>query len=81
MLRSVCDLLRLATVEETVGRLSDLASVLIHAAYEIVDKDLRLSTDADASTRGWHMGGNGICRDRHGASVGAHELNYSSTSI
>ena len=26
---------------ETVGSLSDLASVLIHAAYEIVDKDLK----------------------------------------
>lgn len=42
MLRiGVRDLLRLATVEETVGSLSDLASVLIHAAYEIVDKDLK----------------------------------------
>ena len=42
MLRiGVRDLLRLATVPETTGSLSDLASLLIHAAYEIVDADLK----------------------------------------
>ena len=42
MLRiGVRDLLRLATVPETTGSLSDLACLLIHAAYEIVDADLK----------------------------------------
>src|SRR6185436_17923531 len=42
MLRiGVRDLLRLADVVETTGSLSDLASVLIDAAYRIVDHDLR----------------------------------------
>jgi glutamate-ammonia-ligase adenylyltransferase len=36
----VRDLLRLATVRETTGSLSDLACLLIHAAYEIVKADL-----------------------------------------
>jgi glutamate-ammonia-ligase adenylyltransferase len=37
----VRDLFRLATVEETTASLSHLASVLIQAAYEIIDRDLR----------------------------------------
>jgi glutamate-ammonia-ligase adenylyltransferase len=37
----VRDLLRLATVPETTDSLSDLACLLIHAAYEIVDADLK----------------------------------------
>lgn len=42
MLRiGVRDLLRLATVAETTEALSDLASVLIHAAYEMVDAELK----------------------------------------
>ena len=42
MLRiGVRDLLRLADVPETTASLSDLASILIHAAYEIVNGDLR----------------------------------------
>ncbi len=42
MLRiGVRDLLRLSTVPETTGSLSDLACLLIHAAYEVVDADLR----------------------------------------
>ena len=42
MLRiGVRDLFRLATVTETTGALSDLAGLLIHAAYEIVDADLK----------------------------------------
>jgi [glutamine synthetase] adenylyltransferase / [glutamine synthetase]-adenylyl-L-tyrosine phosphorylase len=42
MLRiGVRDLLRLSTVPETTSSLSDLACLLIHAAYEVVDTDLR----------------------------------------
>jgi glutamate-ammonia-ligase adenylyltransferase len=42
MLRiGVRDLLRLSTVSETTSALSDLACLLIHAAYEVVDADLR----------------------------------------
>jgi glutamate-ammonia-ligase adenylyltransferase len=42
MLRiGVRDLLRLSTVPETTSALSDLACLLIHAAYEVVDADLR----------------------------------------
>jgi [glutamine synthetase] adenylyltransferase / [glutamine synthetase]-adenylyl-L-tyrosine phosphorylase len=42
MLRiGVRDLLRLSTVPETTSSLSDLACLLIHAAYEVVDADLR----------------------------------------
>lgn len=42
MLRiGVRDLLRLSTVPETTGALADLACLLIHTAYEIVDADLR----------------------------------------
>ncbi|MEK6803209.1 MAG: hypothetical protein AABZ34_11140 [Nitrospirota bacterium] len=79
MLRiGVRDLLHLATVEDTTGSLSDLASVLIHAAYEIVDQDLKA------------VHGTPMHRDANGAwmetefvvigmgKLGAHELNYSS---
>lgn len=79
MLRiGVRDLLHLATVEETTGSLSDLASVLIHAAYEIVDQDLkavhgtpmhRLSTGQWVETEFTVIGM---------GKLGAHELNYSS---
>jgi glutamate-ammonia-ligase adenylyltransferase len=79
MLRiGVRDLLHLATVEDTTASLSDLASVLIHAAYEIVDQDLKA------------VHGTPMHRDANGAwietefvvigmgKLGAHELNYSS---
>ena len=79
MLRiGVRDLLRLATVPQTTAALSDLASVLIHAAYEIVDADLRAQH------------GGPMYKDRHGrwvetgfavigmGKLGGHELNYSS---
>lgn len=74
----VRDLFRLATVEETTASLSDLASVLIQAAYEIVDGDLRAEygvpmqlnregrwVEAEFAVIG--MG-----------KLGGHELNYSS---
>ncbi|HKC95691.1 MAG TPA: hypothetical protein VKB81_16875 [Nitrospira sp.] len=79
MLRiGVRDLLRLADVPETTASLSDLASRLIHAAYEIVDADLR------------RQYGVPMHRNRQGkwvetgftvmgmGKLGGHELNYSS---
>lgn len=79
MLRiGVRDLLRLATVEETVGSLSDLASVLIHAAYEIVDKDLKAQHGTPM-----HQRADGTWEETEFVVIGmgklgAHELNYSS---
>lgn len=79
MLRiGVRDLLRLATVEETVGSLSDLASVLIHAAYEIVDKDLKAQHGTPM-----HQRPDGTWVETEFVVIGmgklgAHELNYSS---
>lgn len=79
MLRiGVRDLVRLADVVETTASLSDLASVLIDAAYRIVDADLRARH------------GIPMHRDRQGkwvetgfaviamGKLGGHELNYSS---
>lgn len=79
MLRiGVRDLLKLADVPETTGALSDLASVLIDAAYRIVDADLRARY------------GRPMHKNRQGKLVetgftvigmgklGGHELNYSS---
>lgn len=79
MLRiGVRDLLRLATVPETTGSLSDLACLLIHAAYKIVDADLK------------RQYGIPMHRNRQGrwvetgfavigmGKLGGHELNYSS---
>lgn len=74
----VRDLLRLADVPETTAALSDLASLLIHAAYEVVDADLR------------QQYGIPMHRNRQGrwvetgfavmgmGKLGGHELNYSS---
>ncbi len=79
MLRiGVRDLLRLATVEGTTGSLSDLASVLIHAAYEIVGKDLKalhgmpMHRQADGTWVETEFVVIGMGK------LGAHELNYSS---
>lgn len=79
MLRiGVRDLLRLATVQETTASLSDLACLLIHAVYEIVDSDLK------------RQYGIPMHRNRQGrwvetkftiigmGKLGGHELNYSS---
>lgn len=79
MLRiGVRDLLRLATVEETVGSLSNLASVLIHSAYEIVDKDLKAQHGTPM-----HQRSDGTWVETEFVVIGmgklgAHELNYSS---
>ncbi|MBX3329854.1 MAG: hypothetical protein KF722_05605 [Nitrospira sp.] len=79
MLRiGVRDLLRLATVPETTGSLSDLACLLIHAAYEIVDADLKrqygLPMHRNLQGRWVETGFAVIGMGK----LGGHELNYSS---
>lgn len=74
----VRDLFRLATVEETTASLSDLASVLIQAAYEIVDRDLRAEYGIPM-----HLNREGRWSEAEFAVIGmgklgGHELNYSS---
>lgn len=79
MLRiGVRDLLRLATVPETTGSLSDLACLLIHASYEIVDADLRQQYGVPM-----HQNRQGRWVETKFAVIGmgklgGHELNYSS---
>jgi glutamate-ammonia-ligase adenylyltransferase len=79
MLRiGVRDLLRLADVVETTGSLSDLASVLIDAAYRIVDTDLRarhgIPMHQNRQERWVETGFTVIAMGK----LGGHELNYSS---
>jgi glutamate-ammonia-ligase adenylyltransferase len=79
MLRiGVRDLLRLADVEETTASLSDLASVLIDAAYRIVDADLRaqygIPMHRNRQRRWVETGFTVIGMGK----LGGHELNYSS---
>jgi glutamate-ammonia-ligase adenylyltransferase len=79
MLRiGVRDLLRLADVSETTASLSDLAALLIDAAYEIVDADLRRQYG-----RPMHKNRQGKWLETGFAVIGmgklgGHELNYSS---
>ena len=79
MLRiGVRDLLRLADVSETTASLSDLAALLIGAAYEIVDADLRRQYG-----RPMHKNRQGKWLETGFAVIGmgklgGHELNYSS---
>ena len=79
MLRiGVRDLLRLADVPETTACLSDLASLLIHAAYEIVDADLRRQYGVPKHKnrqRKWVETGFAVMGM---GKLGGHELNYSS---
>ena len=79
MLRiGVRDLLRLATVPETTGSLSDLACLLIHAAYEIVDADLRRQYGVPMHhnrRRRWVETRFAVIGM---GKLGGHELNYSS---
>ena len=79
MLRiGVRDLLRLADVPETTASLSDLASLLIHAAYEIVDADLRGQYGVPMhKNRGGKWVETGFAVMGMGK-LGGHELNYSS---
>ncbi|MBX3327784.1 MAG: hypothetical protein U0223_19230 [Nitrospira sp.] len=79
MLRiGVRDLLKLATVPETTAALSDLACVLIHAAYEIIDADLRqqygVPMHQPQKGRWVETGFTVIGMGK----LGGHELNYSS---
>ena len=79
MLRiGIRDLLRLATVPETTASLSDLACLLIHAAYEIVDADLKQQYGIPM-----HQNRRGRWMETRFAVIGmgklgGHELNYSS---
>jgi glutamate-ammonia-ligase adenylyltransferase len=79
MLRiGVRDLLRLADVCETMASLSDLAMLLIHAAYEIVDTDLRrqYGRPMHKSLQGrWVETGFAVIGM---GKLGGRELNYSS---
>src|ERR1700704_6683944 len=79
MLRiGVRDLVRLADVVETTASLSDLASVVIDAAYRIVDSDLRaqygIPMHRNRQGRGVETGFTVIGMGK----LGGHELNYSS---
>ena len=79
MLRiGVRDLLKLATVPETTASLSDLACVLIHTAYEIIDADLRQQYGVpmhQAKQKRWVETGFTVIGM---GKLGGHELNYSS---
>ena len=79
MLRiGVRDLVRLADVVETTTSLSDLASVIIDAAYRIVDADLRarhgIPMHRNRQGRWVETGFTVIAMGK----LGGHELNYSS---
>ena len=79
MLRiGVRDLVRLADVVETTASLSDLASVVIDAAYRIVDSDLRarhgIPMHQNRQGRWVKTGFTVIAMGK----LGGHELNYSS---
>lgn len=79
MLRiGVRDLLRLADVTETTASLSDLASVLIDAAYRVVNSDLRaqygVPMHKNRQGRWVETGFTVIGMGK----LGGHELNYSS---
>jgi glutamate-ammonia-ligase adenylyltransferase len=79
MLRiGVRDLLRLATVPETTASLSDLAALLIEAAYQIVDADLgrQYGKPMHKNRQGrWVETGFAVMGM---GKLGGHELNYSS---
>ncbi len=79
MLRiGVRDLVRLADVVETTASLSDLASVLIDAAYRIVDADLRARHGVPMhQSRTGRLVETGFTVIAMGK-LGGHELNYSS---
>src|SRR5215467_9587175 len=79
MLRiGVRDLLLLANVPETTASLSDLASILIEAAYEIVDADLRrqYGVPMHKNRQGQWVETGFVVLGM--GKLGGHELNYSS---
>lgn len=72
------DLLRLASVPDTTAVLSDLAGVLIHAAYQIVEADLQqlYGRPRERNRRGaWVDSGFAVIGM---GKLGGRELNYSS---
>ncbi|NJN37087.1 MAG: hypothetical protein HC794_08570, partial [Nitrospiraceae bacterium] len=70
MLRiGVRDLLRLATVPETTSALSDLACLMIHATYEIVDADLKRQYGVPM-----HRNKRGLWRETQFAVIGMGKL-------
>jgi glutamate-ammonia-ligase adenylyltransferase len=74
----VRDLLRLADVPETTASLSDIASLLIHAAYEMVEADLcrQYGRPMHKNRQGrWMETGFTVMGM---GKLGGHELNYSS---
>ena len=78
LLIGVRDLLRLSAVPDTTAALSDLASLLIHAAYEIVNAELRrqYGVPMHKNRRGrWVTTGFTVIGM---GKLGGHELNYSS---
>ena len=78
LLIGVRDLLRLATVPDTTVALSDLASLLIHAAYEIVEAELQrqYGVPMHKNRRGrWVMTEFAVIGM---GKLGGYELNYSS---
>ncbi len=79
MLRiGVRDLLRLADVRETTASLSDLAGVLIQAAYDVVNAELRRQYGVPMhKTRQGRWVETGFAVMGMGK-LGGHELNYSS---
>jgi glutamate-ammonia-ligase adenylyltransferase len=70
----VRDILRLATVEETLTALSELAEVLIHAAYEVSDDALRGAPAGEARPAGERSGYVVVGLGK----LGGGELNFSS---
>ncbi|MDI3466686.1 MAG: glutamine synthetase adenylyl-L-tyrosine phosphorylase/ Glutamate-ammonia-ligase adenylyltransferase [Nitrospira sp.] len=79
MLRiGVRDLLRLATVSETTGSLSDLACLLIQAAYEMVEADLKRQYGVPMHQNRQGRWGETKFTVIGMGKLGGHELNYSS---
>jgi glutamate-ammonia-ligase adenylyltransferase len=73
----VRDLLRLSTVEETLGALTLLAEVLVQKAYELAEETLRREHDLPPLTPDERTAGSGFTVLALGK-LGAGELNFSS---
>jgi glutamate-ammonia-ligase adenylyltransferase len=73
----VRDLLRMATVEETLASLTVLAEVLVQRAYELAEETLRAEYDLPPLTPEERTAGSGFSVIAFGK-LGAGELNFSS---
>ena len=73
----VRDLLRLASVEETLAELSALADVLVQKAYELAEEAVRLEHGLAPLTPGERTSGSGFTVLALGK-LGGEELNFSS---